>query len=56
MKKKWICILLVMLMTAALFAGCSGSSAPAEDDAAKKLDYSTVKIGEITSLVVNDGG
>ena len=57
MKKKWISILLIVAMAVTLLAGCSGSSATkTEKDTAKTLDYSNIKIGEITSLVVNDGG
>ena len=56
MMKKLISILLVIVMSLAIFSGCSDSASPKEDEAAKTLDYSTIKIGEITSLVVNDGG
>lgn len=57
MKKKLTSILLIMAMAVTLLAGCSGGSAPkTEKNAGKTLDYSNIKIGEITSLVVNDGG
>lgn len=56
MKKKWISILLVVVMAAAFFSGCSGSAGPKGDAEKEVLDYSNIKIGEITSLVVNDGG
>ncbi len=56
MMKKWISILLVIVMSLAIFSGCAGNESPKEDDSAKTLDYSTIKVGEITSLVVNDGG
>jgi basic membrane protein A len=62
MKKKWlklISLLLVVAMAVTLLAGCAGgNTAPTQADknAGKKLDYSSIKIGEITSLVVDDGG
>lgn len=56
MKKKWISILLLVAMAATLLTGCGSSSTATKGNAGKKLDYSNVKIGEITSLVVNDGG
>lgn len=57
MKKKLISILLVVAMAAMLLTGCSGNSGTQDKDKAQqKLDYSNIKIGEITSLVVNDGG
>jgi len=57
MKKKWISILLMVALAATLLTGCSGSSGTQTKDTAKQnLDYSNIKIGEITSLVVNDGG
>lgn len=57
MKKKWISILLMVVMAATLLTGCSSSSdTQKKGTAGKKLDYSSIKIGEITSLVVNDGG
>lgn len=68
-KRKLICILLTVVFAVSLLAGCSGGSAETgspssgtaadastSDAAAKTLDYSNIKIGEITSLVVNDGG
>jgi basic membrane lipoprotein Med (substrate-binding protein (PBP1-ABC) superfamily) len=55
-KKKLISILLVAAMAVTLLAGCSGNSTKTQGNAGKKLDYSNIKIGEITSLVVNDGG
>ncbi|UWG96424.1 BMP family ABC transporter substrate-binding protein [Dehalobacter sp. DCM] len=54
MKKKWISMLLIVAMAVTLLAGCSGSAT--EKASGTKLDYSSIKIGEITSLVVNDGG
>lgn len=57
MKKRLISMLLMLAMAATLLTGCSGgSSTQTKGEAGKKLDYSNVKIGEITSLVVNDGG
>jgi basic membrane lipoprotein Med (substrate-binding protein (PBP1-ABC) superfamily) len=54
--KKWISVLLTMAMLVTVLAGCSGSGAQTSSTGDKKLDYSSIKIGEITSLVVNDGG
>lgn len=54
MKKKWISILLIVAMAVTLLAGCASS--PAEKTSGKTLDNASIKIGEITSLVVNDGG
>ena len=57
MNKKWISILLMLTMAVTLLAGCGATStATTGQTAAKKIDYSKIKIGEITSLVVNDGG
>jgi len=59
-KKKLISLLLMMALAVSFLAGCSGGSAKSDTEstgiAAKTLDYSNIKIGEITSLVVNDGG
>lgn len=70
-KRNLISLLLVVAFVAALFTGCSGGSdtaasdtsagttasgTTASDKEAKTVDYSKIKIGEITSLVVNDGG
>lgn len=55
MKRKFITILLVMTLIIASFAGCTGAEQE-EGTEGTVLDYSTIKIGEITSLVVNDGG
>jgi len=65
-RKKLVSILLLSVIIISLFAGCSGGSTGSSSkssietsgsDATKKtLDYSNIKIGEITSLVVNDGG
>ncbi|MDD3140020.1 MAG: BMP family ABC transporter substrate-binding protein [Lachnospiraceae bacterium] len=55
MKKKIMSILLIVTMTAALITGCADSTSATETKK-KTLDYSNIKIGEITSLVVNDGG
>lgn len=55
--KKLISVLLMVAMVATFLAGCSnGSNKEASGAAKTKLDYSNIKIGEITSLVVNDGG
>lgn len=57
MMKRWISILLTVAMAAMLLTGCSGKSdTQSNSSAGKKLDYSNIKIGEITSLVVNDDG
>lgn len=53
--KKWISIILMVALTVTLLAGCGGK-ADTKSEGAKKLSYSDIKIGEITSLVVNDGG
>lgn len=63
-KRKLVSLLLTAVMVVALLAGCSGGAAgsdtKATDTAAgkevKTIDISKMKIGEITSLVVNDGG
>lgn len=66
--KRFASILLALAITAASLAGCSGGSsenpAPAGTSAAEQsaapseqgTDWSNFKIGQITSLVVNDGG
>ncbi len=66
--KHFASILLALAITAASLAGCSGgpseSSAPASTPAAEQsaasaeqgTDWPNFKIGQITSLVVNDGG
>lgn len=57
MMKRWISILLAVAMVAMLLAGCSGKSGTQSTSSEeKKLDCSKIKIGEITSLVVNDDG
>ena len=60
MKKKWISILLMVAMAVTLLTGCSGSSGKSATQTPKKaaqtIEYSKIKIGEITSQVVNDGG
>jgi basic membrane protein A len=53
-KVKLISVLLTFVMVFTLFTGCSGGDNSSEGS--KNLDYSNIKIGEITSLVVNDGG
>lgn len=61
--KKILSILLALILAMSLFVGCSGETAEtgstgndtAAADSGKK-DFSDFKIGEITSLVVNDGG
>jgi basic membrane protein A len=57
-KRKLLSLLLAAVMTVTILAGCSGDSAKsAKEGAASKVsDFSSFKIGEITSLVVNDGG
>ena len=58
--KKLISLLLVAAFAVAILSGCSGGSSGANKAASgqggKTIDYSKIKIGEITSLVVNDGG
>ncbi len=60
MKKiRLVSLLLVVVFALTVLAGCSGKSevsGTAANDKAKDIDYSEIKIGEITSLVVNDGG
>lgn len=66
MIKRWCAFLLAAAFSVVLFAGCGGGStggtaassgtAASGTAAAKTVDYSKMKIGEITSLVVNDGG
>lgn len=53
--KKLVSVFLAVAMVAAFLAGCTSKTPNANDEAAK-VDYATIKIGEITSLVVNDGG
>lgn len=53
--KKMASLFLVLAMVISLLTGCSGSETSGADSG-KKLDYSNIKIGEISSLVVNDGG
>ena len=63
-RKKLISLLLTIALITALFMGCSGESgevdskpgANASTADSENFDYSNFKIGEITSLVVNDGG
>ena len=59
-KKRLVSLLLAVAFAVTFLAGCSGGSAVsgtvASSQAGKTLDYSKIKIGEITSLVVNDGG
>ena len=57
-KRKLLSILLAAVMTVAILTGCTGGGAETskEGAASKVSDYSNFKIGEITSLVVNDGG
>ncbi len=59
MKKRILSILLVATLALTTFAGC-GSKAEDEPKGAATgsttVDYSQMKVGEITSLVVNDGG
>jgi len=59
-KTKLISLVLTLVLLVSIFAGCSGgSSEPGKDvqgEAGNNIDYSKIKIGEITSLVVNDGG
>jgi basic membrane lipoprotein Med (substrate-binding protein (PBP1-ABC) superfamily) len=57
MKKKLISILLIMTLVVTVLAGCgSKADTQADQKEAKTLSYADIKIGEITSLVVNDGG
>lgn len=53
-KRKLLCLLLAAVLIASTLAGCADSGKPKAE--AKVHDYSKIKIGEITSLVVNDGG
>lgn len=59
-KRSFVSLLLMAVFAISLLAGCSGGSAgidAATSGAGEEtLDYSKIKIGEITSLVVNDGG
>lgn len=54
--KKLVSALLAAAMIAVFLTGCSGNSADSAKKQGAKLDYANIKIGEITSLVVNDGG
>jgi len=57
MKKKLISILLMVTLMVTLFAGCGGEADTQVDSKeVVALSYSNIIIGEITSLVVNDGG
>ncbi len=53
-KRKLLSLLLAAVLVAATLAGCAGPGK--SESGSKTLDYSKIKIGEITSLVVNDGG
>ncbi len=54
-RTKLVAIFIVLAVVLTLLAGCSGEKKP-ETDGGDKLDYSNIKIGELASLVVNDGG
>lgn len=57
MKKKFMAILLVVTLIVTTFAACGSKGGnEAGENESKTLSYSDIKIGEITSLVVNDGG
>lgn len=56
MMKKLVSALLAAAMIAVFLSGCSGNSADSAQKQGGAIDYSNIKIGEITSLVVNDGG
>ncbi len=53
-KRKLLSLLLAAVLVSSILAGCAGPGEPKAE--AKTHDYSKIKIGEITSLVVNDGG
>ncbi len=59
-KRRLVSLLLAVAFAVTLLAGCSGKTAGpgtvTAGQTGKTLDYSKIKIGEITSLVVNDGG
>jgi Uncharacterized ABC-type transport system, periplasmic component/surface lipoprotein len=55
MKKRIMSLMLVLVLIVSVFTGCSKSSSGTSGEK-KTLDMSKIKIGEITSLVVNDGG
>lgn len=59
-KLKLISLLLAAVFAVVFLSACSGKSADPDKAASgqggKTIDYSKIKIGEITSLVVNDGG
>lgn len=57
MRRRLVSILLAVALMVTLFAGCSSKpAAQTEGSASKGIDKSKIIIGEITSLVVNDGG
>jgi basic membrane lipoprotein Med (substrate-binding protein (PBP1-ABC) superfamily) len=60
MKKQLVSMLLIVALVAALLTGCSGGAASTgvkeETTAAKPVAAANIKIGEITSFVINDGG
>lgn len=56
MFKKVVSLFLAAAMVAVFLTGCAGNSNDSAEKTADTLDYSNIKIGEITSLVVNDGG
>ena len=55
MSKKIISLIMVLVLSTALFLGCSTEES-SSTSAGSTVDMSTIKIGEITSFVVNDGG
>jgi basic membrane lipoprotein Med (substrate-binding protein (PBP1-ABC) superfamily) len=63
-KRNLVSLLLMAVIIAALLISCSGGPAQSGTNGSdktsgadsKNLDYSKIKVGEITSLVVNDGG
>ncbi len=55
MNKKIVNVILVLVLITSLLVGCSKEGTPSSKGT-KTLDMSTIKIGEITSFVINDGG
>lgn len=53
-KRKVIAVFVAFVLVFAVLAGCSESKE--KDATSGDLDYSNIKIGELASLVVNDGG
>lgn len=56
MKKRIISTVLIVCIILMGITGCTSSNGGSSSASGKKVDLSKMKIGEMTSLVVNDGG